>query len=117
MLHNAAVAIKTLSWRRLDCRHCAGVFKVQRRKSNMCNAETNLSSRTQQLRSTLEPAGVLLRRSTAYLPSPIFIAAVSAVSGWVIAERNALQLRVSQWPIFSEYIDWDRVRRDSGDGA
>ena len=52
-----------------------------------------------------------------YRLSPIFVAAVSAVTGWVIAERNALQLRVSQWPIFSEYIDWDRVRRDSGDGT
>jgi hypothetical protein len=60
---------------------------------------------------------LLVTCAVAYRLSPIFVAAVSAVTGWVIAERNALQLRVSQWPIFSEYIDWDRVRRDSGDGA
>lgn len=60
---------------------------------------------------------LLVTCAVAYRLSPILVAAVSAVTGWVIAERNALQLRVSQWPIFSEYIDWDRVRRDSGDGA
>lgn len=60
---------------------------------------------------------LLVTCAVAYRLSPIFVAAVSAVTGWVIAERNALQLRVSQWPIFSEYIDWDRVRRDRGDGA
>jgi hypothetical protein len=59
----------------------------------------------------------LLPVSVAYRLSPIFVAAVSTVTGWVIAERNALQLRVSQWPIFSEYIDCDRVRRDCGEGA
>jgi hypothetical protein len=60
---------------------------------------------------------LLVTCAVVYRLSPIFIAAVSAVTGWVIAERNALQLRVSQWPIFSEYIDWDRVRRNSGDGT
>ena len=60
---------------------------------------------------------LLVTCAVAYRLSPIFVSAVSAVTGWVIAERNALQLRVSQWPIFSEYIDWDRVRRDRGDGA
>ena len=60
---------------------------------------------------------LLVTYAVTYSLSPVFVAAVSAVTGWVIAERNALQLRVSQWPIFSEYIDWDRVRRDSGDGA
>jgi hypothetical protein len=39
------------------------------------------------------------------------------VAGWVVAERNALRLRISQWPIFSAYIDWDRVHQDYGDGG
>jgi hypothetical protein len=56
---------------------------------------------------------LLVTYAVTYGCSPIFVAAVSAVTGWVVAERNALQLRVSQWPIFSEYIDCARVRRDS----
>ena len=77
--------------------------------------------RSAKLARLLSASGFLLvllvTCTVAYRLSPIFVAAASAVTGWVIAERNALQLRVSQWPIFSEYIDWDRVRRDSGDGA
>jgi hypothetical protein len=77
--------------------------------------------RSAKLARLLSASGFLLvllvTCAIAYRLSPIFVAVVSAVTGWVIAERNALQLRVSQWPIFSEYIDWDRVRRDSGDGA
>ena len=77
--------------------------------------------RSAKLARLLSASGFLLvllvTCAVAYRLSPIFVAAASAVTGWVIAERNALQLRVSQWPIFSEYIDWDRVRRDRGDGA
>jgi hypothetical protein len=77
--------------------------------------------RSAKLARLLSASGFLLvllvTCAVVYRLSPIFIAAVSAVTGWVIAERTALQLRVSQWPIFSEYIDWDRVRRDSGDGT
>jgi hypothetical protein len=77
--------------------------------------------RSLKLARLLSAAGLLLvllvTYAVTYRLSPIFVAAVSAVTGWVIAERNALQLRVSQWPIFSEYIDWDRVRQDSGDGT
>ena len=77
--------------------------------------------RSAKLARLLSASGFLLvllvTCAVAYRVSPIFVAAASAVTGWVIAERNALQLRVSQWPIFSEYIDWDRVRRDRGDGA
>ena len=78
-------------------------------------------ARSAKLARLLSASGFLLvllvTCAIAYRLSPIFVAAVSAVTGWVIAERNALQLRVSQWPILSEYIDWDHVRRDTGDGA
>jgi len=60
---------------------------------------------------------LLVTYAVTYSLSPLFIAIVSAVTGWVIAERNALRLRISQWPIFSEYIDWGRVRQDCDDGA
>jgi hypothetical protein len=40
------------------------------------------------------------------------IAIASAGVGWVIAERNALRLRISQWPVFRKYIDWQRVEED-----
>ncbi|MEI8288307.1 MAG: hypothetical protein WCH99_02450 [Verrucomicrobiota bacterium] len=46
---------------------------------------------------------------------PALIAAVAAVLGWVIAERNALQTRAAQWPIFKSYIDWKRVQDDLKD--
>ncbi len=35
-----------------------------------------------------------------------------ALFGWSIAEANALRVRRITWPIFSRYIDWDRVRDD-----
>jgi hypothetical protein len=77
--------------------------------------------RAARLARLLWVAGLLLALfvtyAVAYKLSPILIAAVSAIAGWDIAERNALRLRISQWPIFSEYIDWDRVRRDCGDGT
>ncbi|MHB8866729.1 MAG: hypothetical protein ACYC6N_30580 [Pirellulaceae bacterium] len=43
---------------------------------------------------------------------PALIAAASAVMGWVVAERNALRTRLSQWPVFTTYIDWKRVEED-----
>ena len=43
---------------------------------------------------------------------PALIAAAAMAVGWVVAERNALRTRVSQWPIFRVYIDWARVRDD-----
>jgi Na+/H+ antiporter NhaD/arsenite permease-like protein len=43
---------------------------------------------------------------------PSLIAVASAGMGWVIAERNALRLRISQWPMFQKYIDWRRVEED-----
>jgi len=45
---------------------------------------------------------------------PIVLVAVSAVMGWVIAERNALKSRITQWPTFANYIDWARVSNDLG---
>jgi hypothetical protein len=42
---------------------------------------------------------------------PSWIIALAAVAtGWTIAEANALQFRIEQWPIFKQYVDWDRVR-------
>jgi hypothetical protein len=41
-----------------------------------------------------------------------FIAVAAAAVGWIIAERNALRSRITQWPIMRIYIDWHRVRED-----
>ena len=41
-----------------------------------------------------------------------FIAVAAAAVGWIVAERNALRLRISQWPIMRNYIDWQRVQAD-----
>jgi hypothetical protein len=49
-----------------------------------------------------------------YMLSPIVLVVVSVVMGWVIAERNALKSRVTQWPTFANYIDWARVSNDLG---
>lgn len=43
---------------------------------------------------------------------PAFIAIAAAAMGWTIAESNALQNRLSQWPIFRNYIDWKKVEED-----
>jgi|SRR5580658_10123956 hypothetical protein len=48
----------------------------------------------------------------AYGLHPGFIAVAGAAVGWIIAERNALRSRISQWPIMRNYIDWQRVRQD-----
>ena len=50
--------------------------------------------------------------AVAYGLHPGFIAIASAAVGWIIAERNALRSRISQWPIMRNYIDWQRVRAD-----
>jgi hypothetical protein len=44
--------------------------------------------------------------------SPVVLVIVSAVMGWVIAERNALKLRIAQWPVLAGYIDWTRINND-----
>jgi hypothetical protein len=49
--------------------------------------------------------------------SPILVTIAAAALGWVIAECNALRLRISQWQNYSAYIDWQRVDRDLRDGA
>ena len=41
-----------------------------------------------------------------------FIAVAAAAVGWIVAERNALRLRISQWPIMRNHIDWQRVQAD-----
>jgi hypothetical protein len=48
----------------------------------------------------------------AYGLQPAFIAVPAAAVGWIIAERNALRSRISQWPIMRNYIDWQRVHAD-----
>jgi hypothetical protein len=47
--------------------------------------------------------------AVAYGLHPGFIAVAAAAVGWIIAERNALRSRISQWPIMRNYIDWRRV--------
>ena len=47
-----------------------------------------------------------------YMLPPVILAVASAAVGWVIAERNALKSRITQWPGFARYIDWDRVSND-----
>jgi hypothetical protein len=51
--------------------------------------------------------------AVAYALHPVAVAVAATSLGWVIAERNALRARVSQWPIFKRYIDWKRVHEDS----
>jgi hypothetical protein len=46
-----------------------------------------------------------------------FTVATALVAGWVVAESNALRHRQSQWPIFKEYLDWNRVHQDLSDGT
>jgi hypothetical protein len=55
---------------------------------------------------------VFIGVAIAYGLHPGFIAVAAAGVGWVIAERNALRSRLSQWPIMRNYIDWQRVRAD-----
>lgn len=43
---------------------------------------------------------------------PAMVALLATVMGWLIAETNALRLRLAQWPIMEVYIDWERVRAD-----
>ena len=45
------------------------------------------------------------------LPSLVF-EFPGALIGWLIAERNALESRIAQWPTFRQYIDWTKVRED-----
>ena len=52
-----------------------------------------------------------LAASTPWL-HPAFVAIAAAVTGWVIAESNALRTRLAQWPIFKSYIDWKKVEED-----
>jgi hypothetical protein len=48
---------------------------------------------------------------------PAATATGAAIMGWVTAERNALRTRADQWPIFKQYIDWNRVQRDLSNGT
>lgn len=47
-----------------------------------------------------------------YKLHPALGAVAAAVMGWVVAERNALRTRRRQWPIFENYVDWNRVHGD-----
>ena len=52
-----------------------------------------------------------------YRLHPALVAATAGIAGWVIAERNALRMRISQWPMFKEYINWKRVEEDLKDAT
>ena len=39
----------------------------------------------------------------------IFIALVSSIIGWSIAERNALRHRVNLWPKLERCLSWDAI--------
>jgi hypothetical protein len=52
--------------------------------------------------------GVGLYLSPASLPFAI----PGILVGYLVAERNALDDRAKQWPIFRDYIDWAKVRQD-----
>jgi hypothetical protein len=56
---------------------------------------------------------VVLGLFYAWPPIPIVIAAL--LTGWLTAERNALQNRLLQWPVLSRYIDWKKVDADLKD--
>jgi hypothetical protein len=43
---------------------------------------------------------------------PAMIAIAATAMGWVVAESNALRTRSTQWPIFCQYLDWQRVQQD-----
>jgi hypothetical protein len=63
-------------------------------------------------------AGLILALVVAFglyyeLP-PLAVAAAASAMGWVVAERNALKSRISQWPMVVSYIDWGRVTNDLG---
>lgn len=42
----------------------------------------------------------------------VAVTVAAAVMGWVIAESNALRLRIAQWATVASYIDWGRVGDD-----
>jgi hypothetical protein len=45
------------------------------------------------------------------MPATLLVA-MSISIGWLLAERNAIDLRRRQWPFVSRYIDWNRVQND-----
>jgi hypothetical protein len=47
-----------------------------------------------------------------YSLEPAAVAVGAAIAGWVTAERNALMMRATQWPVLKQYIDWNRVQED-----
>ena len=57
--------------------------------------------------------GILLTGIVAVLmffkANSIFIALVSAVIGWSIAERNALRSRINLWPKLEKYLSWEAI--------
>jgi hypothetical protein len=60
--------------------------------------------------------GIAIYGSTLRLNASFTVAA-ALIAGWVVAEGNALRSRVAQWPIFTTYLDWGRVRQDLNDGT
>jgi hypothetical protein len=54
----------------------------------------------------------ILASTLAAIPAIAFLFPGIAI-GWLLAERNALQSRIEQWPALSEYLDWDKIERDN----
>lgn len=51
--------------------------------------------------------------SSIFLDLPSLILVLPAiVVGWLLAERNALNGRLAQWPTIRQYIDWEKIDRD-----
>ncbi len=48
---------------------------------------------------------------------PVFAAFGAAGFGWATTEANSIRHRLRSWPIFSRYIDWERVQGDLGSRA
>jgi hypothetical protein len=73
--------------------------------------------RARSMAHMLNTVGLLLASFVGYAVAfrlhPILIAAAAAATvGWIMAERNALRTRITQWPILRSYIDWQRVQQD-----
>jgi hypothetical protein len=62
--------------------------------------------------ATVVTLGVILCALLVDVP-PILLVVPAAAAGYLMAERNALQNRLAQWPALREYLDWSKIERDS----
>jgi hypothetical protein len=42
----------------------------------------------------------------------VWVVVGALLCGWLSSEAEALRTRLSQWRIFSQYLDWRRIERD-----